>query len=183
MTEEQKKKKREYMRKWYEKNKERRREYNSKWRASNQEQLKEYRKANRERHYEHQREYAKSQKKHCVYLLELPDCRMYIGSTNWLNHRLCVHRHNSNLYPDIRLYKAIAESGGWDNVRVRILMQDIPDEDLRLRLEQHFLDMIPDPLRLNTNEVIENEDTSQTEIAKVLDGPLGDGDAHLRPHY
>lgn len=87
---------------------------------------------------------------HCVYLLELSDCRMYVGSTSHLNWRIRTHKRDSEESPDRLLYKAIRETGGWNQVKIHILMKDIPDKDLRIRLEQHFIDMVPDELSLNT---------------------------------
>lgn len=190
------------------KDKEKEREYKRKWREANQERINQYRQehheeilkrkheydeANRDRinekarrHYQDNREKCiesvlrsrRNRLNHCVYLLELPDCRMYVGSTSDYDQRLVKHKQALRRHPDRLLYRAIAELGGWDQVKVHVLMRDVPDKILRRKLEQHFLDMIPESLRLNELEVI-NENASETTKQEVLDGSLGNGNAHL----
>lgn len=146
------------------KNKEKRKEYNRKYREENKERISGYRERNRDEYSKYQHEwyqankdckqrYYESQLDHCVYLLELPDCRMYVGSTNFLKKRLMHHRQDAIKKPNIPLYQAIKAVGGWDQVKVHVLMKNIPDRDLRHKIEQHFIDLVPTLLRLNVYEV------------------------------
>jgi hypothetical protein len=134
--------------------KEEKAEYSRRYREAHRvemiEKKRHYNKNNKEKIAEYDREYKIKNINHKVYLLELPDNRMYVGSTNFLNKRLGIHKQDSRRHPDQLLYKAIKETGGWDQVKVHVLMHDIPDYQLRLKLEQHFINKIPEQLVLNT---------------------------------
>lgn len=125
--------------------KEERREYNRKWRESNPEYFQKWHESNPE----YTQKYNESIKNHCVYCLETPDHKMYVGSTNSLYYRIKLHQNKVLKHPDRLLYKSIQETGGWEKVKVHILIKDIPDRDLRRKLEQHFINLIPEQLSLN----------------------------------
>lgn len=170
MTKEEKK---EYDKKYNESHKAEKAEYDRQYRAQNREKiaLAHHKRYERNReviierqrayHAEHRedrveymrRAYKSKATNHIVYCLELLDHRVYVGSTNYLNHRFFGHKQHQALYPDRLIYKAIAESGGWDQVKVHILMNNIPDRDLRLKLETHFINLIPEQLSLNIRKV------------------------------
>jgi hypothetical protein len=103
---------------------------------------------------EYCRKYYQKNKNFIVYLLELPDAHMYVGSTNNYNHRIICHKHQTNCtLKKLPVHKAILETGGWDQVTLHVLMKDVPNEILR-RCEQHFIDMLPEQLSLNSNGAV-----------------------------
>jgi len=95
------------------------------------------------------KEYRRSISNHCVYLFELPDGKMYVGSTDLLTYRLNTHRQKSKKTRS-KLYEAINEVG-WQTVRVHILVKNIPNKKIRLSIEQYFVEMIPKNMLLNTD--------------------------------
>jgi hypothetical protein len=141
---------------------EQRREYLKKYRKTHRDEHADYSRKYYQNHRDEQakykrkymRQYRESQKNHCVYCLETADHRIYIGSTNYIDRRLLLHKQRSISHPDRLLYKVISETGGWDTVNVHILMRDIPDKDLRLKLEQHFINKVPEQLSLNSIDAI-----------------------------
>jgi len=158
--EKRKQKARERTKKWYQSNKEKQSEYYRQYNKKNKEQRTEanrkYYTENKEKCLELVRQYKNKKLNHTVYLFELPDSRMYVGSTNFLNKRLSIHKQDFIRYPDRTLYQAIRETGGWDQVKVHTLMHDIPDEDLRFKLEQYFINKIPKELLLNSNNAVDS---------------------------
>jgi len=170
--EESKQRRREAREKWIRNNPEKNKLSKQKWANNhpdyNKEYSKEYYKKNidikreyREKHYQENKERVSIQShqrreqklNHCVYCLEVNGL-MYIGSTIEIGARLALHKRDISKRPEQKVYKVIRESGGWDAVKVHILMKDIPFEDLRIRLEQHYLDMVPVKMRLNSKSVI-----------------------------
>jgi hypothetical protein len=146
--------KREYDRIHYSENSERFKGKVKKYRNENPEYMIKYRDCNNDKIQSRRRDYYSENLNHCVYCFELPDSRMYIGSTSHIGWRLSAHKQDLKK-KDLKLYQAIRESGGWDSVKVHVLMHDIPDYQLRLKMEQHYLDMVPEQLSLNTLNVIQ----------------------------
>lgn len=145
---------REYNKLRYQENADHYRQYQKEYKAAHPEYMRKYREENKEDILARRRDYYRENANHCVYCLELPDGMMYIGSTEHLGWRLSVHKQDYK-NEDWKHYRAIREAGGWDQVRVHVLMKDIPDYDLRLRLEQHFIDMVPEELSLNTLNAVQ----------------------------
>ena len=147
MTEEQKEKRREYKRNWM-------RKYTNEHREEIYNRNRKYRESNAEVIRKRKRDHDMAIRNHCIYLIELPDCRMYVGSTNHLAKRIVIHKVDSANHPDRPLYRAIRDVGGWAQVRVHVIMRDIPDRALRLRLEKHFINLIPEQLQLNVHNTL-----------------------------
>jgi len=120
--------------------------YNKDWLAKHP----NYKKDWLAKHLNYKKNYRESHKNHCVYCIETSDHRMYVGSTDFLDQRICRHKNTSNIYPDWKIYQAIKETGGWESTKVHVLMKDIPCKELRLKLEHHFIDLVPKQLNLNT---------------------------------
>lgn len=155
MTKEEKKqKKREYDKKRYQEKANQYRLYQKEYKAAHPEYMRKYRKEKKDDILTQRRNYYRENSNHCIYCLELPNGMMYIGSTEHLGWRLSAHKQDYK-NKDLKHYHAIRESGGWDKVKVHVLMRDIPDYDLRLRLEQHFIDMVPEVLSLNTLNAVQ----------------------------
>jgi hypothetical protein len=85
-----------------------------------------------------------------VYKLSIDDA-YYIGSTLKTIHcRIAGHQahYRSGDRNECKLFKYIAEHGGWDAVKVEIIETMVPEAELRIR-EDSLINLM-DPLCLNT---------------------------------
>lgn len=74
-------------------------------------------------------------------ILDSQGQHIYIGSTQQrLCRRKCEHRQNYNKKPHIRLYKHIADNGGWDEFRFEVI-EEFPCETKKQLLQQegHYI--------------------------------------------
>jgi hypothetical protein len=148
----------ERQRKYNEANKEKIAKTGKNYREANKEitaaRHRQYNEANKEKIAKTNRQYYETHLNNTIYLFELPNSKMYVGSTRRLDYRLSLHKRHLNEYPERTLYQAIQESGGWNSVKIHILMHDIPTKELRLQLEQFFINKIPNQLRLNDRSAV-----------------------------
>ena len=76
----------------------------------------------------------------------------YAGSgTEGVKKRMKGHYDASIKYPERKIYKYIAENGGWTAVKIELISSSITLEGLQLRLAENALINLGDPLCLNTH--------------------------------
>ena len=97
----------------------------------------------------------------------------YTGSTfESLHRRVAQHRDASLRGGNRKLYKHVAENGGWDAAKVLILETNIPDEATLLRKEQSYINLA-DPLCLNSHpavaEVVPKRPSVRSDARKTRD--------------
>lgn len=97
------------------------------------------------------KEYYKNRLNHCVYALKI-NGKMYIGSCRQIDQRLVCHKEDSLRSPNTKIYAYIRENGGWDNVKVDVLIDKIPSKKERLVLEATFISMLSEEVSLNTKK-------------------------------
>jgi hypothetical protein len=80
-----------------------------------------------------------------IYRLFSAGCeKFYVGSTTRdLKQRFTKHRNKSYEAPNRKLYKYIADNGGFENWQMELLeLIDEPDIHMRAMREQHWIDFI-----------------------------------------
>tara|TARA_R110002153_G_scaffold129048_1_gene277645 strand:+ start:43 stop:549 length:507 start_codon:yes stop_codon:yes gene_type:complete len=91
-----------------------------------------------------------------VYQLKI-DKYIYTGSCKKIGNRMRNHRNNSinlNIKEyNIKLYKYIRNFGGWKNVLIMIIEENLNKEELK-HVENYYDRTVPDNIRLNTYRVI-----------------------------
>jgi len=78
--------------------------------------------------------------------LDTADENIYVGYTKDLAKRIKNHRDKSKVEPNIKLYKYVAENGGWDNFEMIVLCNC--DNTNKRILEQHFIDELRPTLNM-----------------------------------
>jgi len=108
----------------------------------------------------------------CIYRIECLDKEIkdiYIGSTGDLkeriaNHKCCCNNINRPEY-NYKLYKFIRNHGGWDNWRVDIeLLTTGYDKEIRLEMEQNYIDCIKPQLNSKNAKTDRKEYTKQYKV-------------------
>ena len=88
-----------------------------------------------------------------IYKLCVGD-HFYIGSTKEsMPDRIGKHKATGLKHPEMRLYKCIAEHGGWGNVIVEVI-EEVSGENLRLKENEHVRKHLDDDLCLNKNRPV-----------------------------
>ena len=91
-----------------------------------------------------------------IYQLKI-DKYIYTGSCKKISERMRSHKHtlnnsNSENY-NIKVYKYIRKFGGWKNVEILIIEENLNEEELK-HVENYYERTVPDNIRLNTIRVI-----------------------------
>jgi len=77
---------------------------------------------------------------------DVNDENIYVGYTNCLCYRLIKHKNKSSEAPNRKLYRYVAENGGWDNFEMIVLCNC--DNTNKRILEQHFIDELQPTLNM-----------------------------------
>lgn len=89
-----------------------------------------------------------------IYKIVIGD-KFYVGSTKGsLAARLLTHYKKAQLFPERKVYKAIAAFGGWHLCSIEVLktFEFTTNEALRME-EKNYINLV-DPLCLNSNRPI-----------------------------
>lgn len=89
-----------------------------------------------------------------IYRISIGD-KYYIGSTKGsLQARLLTHYKKATLFPDRKIYKAIATLGGWHLCTIEVLKTFSYTTKEALLMEEKVLINLSDPLCLNSIRAI-----------------------------